>query len=131
MKTILVCGSRDWIDKDIIREALPFAIEKIKIIHGGAKGADRLAGEIAKELGFEVVIFYPDWTKYGKAAGFKRNIQMLQENPDEVIAFWDGQSRGTKHTIDSAKKMNIPVTIWYDYDDTLARETLRDFYRKR
>ena len=124
MKTILVCGSRDWTDKDIILEALPFAIEKIKIIHGGAKGADSLAGEIAQELGFEVVVFYPDWKKYGKAAGFKRNIQMLQENPDEVIAFWDGQSRGTKHTIDSDKKRNIPVTIWYEYDDILDREIL-------
>lgn len=124
MKTILVCGSRDWTDKDIIREALPFAIEKIKIIHGGAKGADSLAGEIAKELGFEVVIFYPDWKKYGKAAGLRRNLQMLQENPYEVIAFWDGQSRGTKHTIDEAKKRNILVTIWYDYDTTLDREIL-------
>ena len=28
------------------------------------------------------------------------------------IAFWDGQSRGTGHMIDIARRMNIGVTIF-------------------
>lgn len=130
MKTILICGSRNWDDKETILQVFLDFNEKVKIMHGGAVGADSLAGEIAKELDFEEIIFYPDWNKYGKAAGIKRNIQMLQEKPDEVIAFWDGQSRGTKHTTNLATKMDIPVTIWYNYreyettDDILYREII-------
>ncbi len=114
MKTILVCGSREWTDKESIRRVLfeEASQRTILIIHGGARGADRLAGEIAKEQGFHVKVFYPDWEKYGKSAGFVRNKEMLVEGkPDEVIAFWDGKSRGTMHTINLAQGMNIPTTI--------------------
>lgn len=83
------------------------------ILHGGARGADRLADIIARALGFEVEVYPADWT-LGKYAGILRNLEMLDSKPDLVIAFWDGSSRGTKHTMDAAFKRGIPVLATID-----------------
>lgn len=70
-----------------------------------------MAAAIGRSLGFHVEEFPADWKKEGRAAGFKRNILMLELGPDIVIAFWDWRSSGTRHTIDEAKKRGIPTEI--------------------
>jgi hypothetical protein len=82
------------------------------VIHGGAHGADQCAGVAAEQLGYGVHVFRADWGQFGKRAGIVRNNLMLDTNPDLVIAFWDGQSRGTKHTIDEARKRGIEVEVY-------------------
>jgi len=37
---------------------------------------------------------------------------MIVAIADCVVAFWDGVSRGTKYTIDSAKKQNMIVQVF-------------------
>ena len=108
---VLVCGSRDWTDETRIFQQLLLLPPGTEIITGGARGADHLAAGLARGLGFGVKVFFPDWKTHGRSAGFVRNIAMLDENPDLVIAFWDGQSRGTAHTIREAEKRGIPVQI--------------------
>ena len=73
------------------------------IISGGAKGVDSLAASHAKDNGIELVVFRPDYAKYGKGATFIRNRQII-DNADMVLAFWDGESKGTKYTIEYAIK---------------------------
>lgn len=68
------------------------------IISGGAKGADTLGEKFAKEYNKELIVFKPNWDKYGKSAGFKRNVDIINEC-DYCAIFWDGQSHGTKHDI--------------------------------
>lgn len=79
------------------------------VMHGGARGPDRLAGAYAESLGFEVEEYRADWKGLGKRAGIIRNLDMLDAGPELVIAFWDGESAGTKHTITEARKRGIPV----------------------
>ena len=81
-----------------------------QIVSGGAKGADSLAARYANEKGIPLVVFLPVWDKYGKRAGFVRNKEIVKAS-DIVICFWDGQSRGTKHSIDYAEKLNIKTII--------------------
>ena len=111
---ILVCGGRDYQDKDRVADILyPICklileSEAVTIIEGGARGADRLARDWAKSWGLPVVTFEPDWGKHGKSAGFIRNQQMLDEGkPDLVIAFLGG--KGTAHMVASAKKAGVKV----------------------
>jgi hypothetical protein len=113
---ILICGSRTFNDSRAIEEQLGTfeGIEGITIIHGGARGADSLAGNIAKKLGWKQLVFLPDWDLHGKCAGIVRNDLMLDQQPDLVMAFWDGKSRGTQHTIREATKRKIKVIIHYD-----------------
>jgi len=82
-----------------------------EIIHGGARGVDQIAGLIGKESGLPVHVFPANWDEYPKSAGFLRNMEMVAE-ADAVVAVWDGKSRGTKHTINHAKKVGVPVYVY-------------------
>ena len=78
------------------------------LVSGGAVGADSLAERYAKEHNLQIIVFKPDWNKHGKAAGFIRNTNIIEE-ADEIIAFWDGISNGTRDSISKARKMNKPL----------------------
>ncbi len=110
MKT-LVCGSRDWEDIHAIRIRMVKLPPHTEIIHGGAPGADSIAGFLAADLGFTVHVFPADWKKHGKAAGPIRNRLMLDECPDLVLAFQRRGSRGTQDTIDEAVRRGIAVEV--------------------
>lgn len=109
---ILVCGSRDWESSETILQALQELPRGSVVISGGARGADKMGEDLAREMGLEVRVFPADWEAYGKQAGYLRNLQMLDQDPDQVWAFWDGHSRGTRHTIREARKRDIPTRIW-------------------
>ena len=85
-------------------------MKKIAIVSGGAKGADTLAEKFALENHLEMIVFKPDWKKFGKRAGFLRNTIII-ENATIVFAFWDGKSNGTKDSIDKAEKLNKKVIV--------------------
>lgn len=111
MSRVLVCGSRDWSDIHAIRLALVALDPHTTIIHGAAPGADTIAGWLAHDFGFTVEAFPADWKRYGKRAGFLRNVAMLDTRPTLVLAFQKNGSRGTQHTIDEARKRDIPVVV--------------------
>ncbi len=115
-KKIVITASRDytndftasiWIDAYVRKMIPPGSL----VIHGNARGGDRIAAESAKRHGCELVPFEPDWKQHGKKAGFLRNLEMLDTQPDSVIAFWNGKSKGCKHTIDEAMKRGIPTEV--------------------
>ena len=109
---ILVCGSRVLRDYSKVARALDLLPGPItEILHGDAKGADEHAATYAMLHGIPARQFDADWHRYGKAAGPMRNIRMLNERPDMVIAFPIGDSRGTRNTIKYAMIRNIPVSI--------------------
>lgn len=112
---IVVCGSRTWRDADAIRTRLMDLPSDAEIIVGGAAGADWLAERVARDLGFTVRVMPAEWRDkhgaYNPRAGFERNTRMLDENPDLVIAFWDGTSRGTENTLKGAEARGIKVEI--------------------
>ena len=82
--------------------------DNIEIVSGGAKGADKLGEEYAKLRGYSLKIFPANWNKYGKSAGYKRNVQMA-DYADALIAIWDGQSKGTGHMIDLSRTKGLKV----------------------
>lgn len=108
---VLVCGSRGFTAQRTIRDRIYELPAGTTVIHGGARGADTYADTYARRARLEVEVFKADWKRHHGGAGAIRNRQMLNEKPDLVIAFWDGQSRGTKDTIDEAKRRGIPVEI--------------------
>lgn len=110
---VLVCGDRNWINKEIIRKRLLELSPNAIIIEGGCNGADLLAREIALDIGLEVVEFPAAWKKYGKVAGPTRNLMMLNVKPHLVIAFHNNpeSSKGTKHTTTEARKRGIEVEV--------------------
>lgn len=86
------------------------AIQINGIISGTAKGADTLGEQFAEEHHLGLRRMPANWSKHGRSAGFKRNQEMANIG-HALIAFWDGKSRGTKHMIDIAERMNLPTKI--------------------
>lgn len=117
MARIVVCGGRDFNDRELCFQALDKIIPMYpdpEIVSGHATGADSLGEEYAREHALPVSIFPASWQVYGRAAGPIRNKQMLeyarQDNP-LIVAFWDGASRGTGNMIRQAKEAGVPVKI--------------------
>lgn len=110
---VLVCGDRNWTNRDSIAKRLRQLPRHTEVIHGGARGADMIAGDEAFKLGLTVHVFPADWDKYGRAAGPIRNQIMIDQKPNLVIAFHSNikNSRGTADTIRRAKAADIPVYI--------------------
>ena len=113
---VLICGSRDWTDIELIRSW----IAKLQdwgystVIEGEARGADSIARNEANKAGMIVMKFPANWDKYGKSAGPIRNTQMLVEGkPDLVVAFHNNIqiSKGTKNMIKQAEAARVKVIL--------------------
>lgn len=113
---VIIAGSRSIADYDLLVKVINQLNWKItEIVSGGAYGVDKLGIRYAKENNIKCTMFLPDWDTYGKKAGILRNKDMV-EYADALIALWDGESKGTKFTIDYAKQKMLTVHV-----ETLAR----------
>lgn len=115
MKRIIIAGGRDFIDERLALDELDkitpgLVAEEIQIISGGANGADKIGINIAQNHNTNLAIFPAQWATHGKSAGYKRNYLMAQ-NADVLLAFWDGESKGTGHMIDIARTANLEVHV--------------------
>ena len=109
---IIIAGGRDFNDYQLLCSKLDFLFQNVvpTIICGEARGADSLGKKYALEHNLQVISFPADWEKYGKSAGYIRNEQMAKE-ADALVAFWDGQSKGTKHMINIMKNLGKSVKV--------------------
>ena len=113
---IAIVGSRSFDDYDKLLETMGLFCNAHELfgtlVSGGAKGADTLGENWAKYWGIAIERYLPDWNKYGKSAGFRRNSDIINAC-DIVLAFWDGKSKGTKHSLDLAREAKKPTFIVY------------------
>lgn len=112
---VIVAGSRDFDDYDLLREKCDALLARktdknIIIVSGTARGADQLGEWYADERGYQVERYPADWENEGKAAGPIRNAKMA-DNADALIAFWDGESRGTENMIEEATRKGLAVRV--------------------
>jgi len=110
---VIIAGSRGFSDFSLLFSKCEEILENqidIEIVSGTAKGADKLGEHYASLKGYSVARFPADWDKHGKAAGYVRNKEMA-EYSDALIAFWDGESKGTKHMIDLAQTKGLKIHV--------------------
>lgn len=106
MRTI-IAGSRSINDYDALSKAIKDSgFEISTVISGTASGVDKLGERFAQENNIPLLKFPADWEKFGRSAGYKRNVEMA-ENADALIALWDKKSFGTKHMIDIAREKKL------------------------
>ena len=103
MSKVAIVGSRNFTNYEFLKNTIiewkeENNIDIGTIVSGGAKGADTLSEQFAKEHGYKILIFKPDWNTYGKAAGPIRNTTKT--------------SVGTYDSIRKAKQKGIPVFIY-------------------
>ena len=108
---VIIAGSRNIHDYAKVCDAVQrsgFAISRV--VSGLAGGVDMLAVRYALEQGLPCDPFPPQWKKWGRSAGYRRNEQMAQ-HADALIAIWDGRSPRTRHMIAAAKTRGLPVYV--------------------
>ena len=135
---VAIVGSRDFADPalvDRIVRSLAASEEGASVISGGARGADSLVREACRRYGFHFCHedesdphglkhlpmalhffeFKAEWDKHGKAAGFKRNAELVRHATRVVALYAPGpRSRGTTHTVDLARKAGLPVHVYHE-----------------
>lgn len=138
---VLVTGSRDWTDRDMVRQALDSALallqvpvtvqDTVTLVHGDARGLDTLAAAEAGSRGWKIECYPAEWgvhtdacparhhgEKTCKMAGHRRNHQMIALGADLVVSFplgeeKSGQSRGTWGCTRAAMTAGLPtVVLW-------------------
>lgn len=113
-KKVGVIGSRGYNDMNHFAAWIKYYtqnMQKICFVSGGCRsGADSLIELYASANDNNMLVFYPKYSEFGKRATLVRNQEIIDAS-DVLIAFWDGVSTGTKHTIDLANKKGIPVKI--------------------
>lgn len=115
---VIVSGSRRIWNEKVIEDAIiesGFPIDVI--IHGDARGVDRLAGEWAIKRNIHTVVFKADWNEHGKRAGPIRNAEMVKyaaescKDGGALVAIWDGESKGTFNAIYQAHRKGLKVFV--------------------
>ena len=114
MLRVIIAGSREFNDYDLLKKTMDNVLANVRdditMVCGQARGADTLGEQYAKERGYAVQYFPADWNRYGKVAGYIRNTVMAK-NADALVAFWDGQSSGTRHMIQTAQSLGLKVRV--------------------
>lgn len=111
-KKLAVVGSRSITDYSFIKRLLDRKLDSIEcIISGGARGVDTLAERWANENRIPIKVFPADWDRWGKRAGYIRNETIIKEC-DICLAIWDGQSKGTLHSVNLCKKYKKPHLLF-------------------
>ena len=103
---VAVVGSRSIFATDISM----YISDGDEIVSGGAVGVDSCAAEYAKKNGLRLTVFLPQYERYGRAAPIVRNKRIV-DYADKIIAFWDGESRGTLSVIKYAQKTGKPLDV--------------------
>lgn len=114
---IIVAGSRKFTDYQIFTYHLELFLQHLSVeedvlnncifVTGRAfSGPDDMIITWCKEHQKPWIEFIANWDAEGKGAGFIRNAKMADIGT-HLLSYWDGESRGTKHMIDIAKKRSL------------------------
>lgn len=122
---IAIIGSRN-LQVRHLEDYLPSDITCI--LSGGALGIDQCARRYAEGHAIPYEEYRPDYRRYGKGAPLRRNLAIIQ-HADRVIAFWDGQSPGTSHTIMKCRELGIPCTVYRLHQPVMTHTEVQAFAR--
>lgn len=116
MDYVVVFGSRSFTDEVKMAEVIDnlynsgWIEPEVAWISGMARGADITAANLLKRANQTLYEMPADWDRYGRSAGYRRNVDMATSST-KGICFWDGESRGTKHMLNTLGLMGKPVHL--------------------
>lgn len=116
---VIIAGSRNIHNYDDVIKGIFLALwywkktyeDVSEVVSGNARGVDLLGVKWAIRNNIKYTLYPAHWNRYGKRAGYVRNTKMA-ENAEALIAIWDGESKGTKHMIDIAKRKGLKVFVY-------------------
>ncbi len=130
--------SRDWAEvhaeRSMVWEKILLGMEVLGAkdnpdtigIVGKAKGVDSIGERWLDKNGIDKKPMPADWKTHGRAAGILRNLEMAREaGPNGgLILIWDGESKGSKHMLETARKTGMKIFEWVYRKDGSQRLTV-------
>lgn len=115
---VIIAGNRDFNEKALFNNTITWLLspdetaQYLEIVSGHCGGADAMGEEFAKHYGLRLKVFPVDCDKYEKYAGSL--AEYASKENGMLIAFWDGESRGTRNMIEKAldHKLDVHVIKW-------------------
>ena len=109
---LIIAGSRNLnITSDNIYDFISCLDSEInEVVCGCARGVDKAGERWANKMNIPIKHFPADWGKYGKSAGYHRNVEMA-EYADALLLIWDGSSKGSKHMKEIMEGKGKPVHL--------------------
>jgi hypothetical protein len=121
---VIIAGGRDFKDYVFLRTMMDkllrnYSKDDVEIVSGcqvsrfgmARWGADYFGEKYAEEKGISVKKFPPDWDRYGKSAGPRRNRQMA-EYATHCALFWNGQSKGSKNMKELSEEYKLKLKVF-------------------
>jgi len=113
---VAIVGSRTFLNRKSIEVVIQHLLKddpELVIVSGGAHGADTIAEQLARQLCTHAPVVLPaDWQKHGRAAGPKRNQQIV-DYCDRLVCFWDGASRGSADAVRRSIASGKPTHVFH------------------
>ncbi len=115
MIKVIVAGSRDFKDFELLKSKLDFYLKRyspsqVEIVSGAARGADRMGERYALARQFKLNSFPAQWDVYGKSAGYLRN-EVMAKYSTHCVVFIVNNSKGSSHMIELAKKHKLNLRV--------------------
>ena len=120
MSKVIIAGSRSIIDYTALQYAIAQSDFSIgQVVCGGARGVDALGAKWASEKSLPCTMFWPDWNRFGRAAGPYRNSEMASY-ADAAIILWDGTSKGTLDMIDRMRRVRKRCEVYNERGERIV-----------
>ncbi len=111
MARLAIVGSRRYPRLELVRQLVHRLKPSTVVVSGGCWGVDRAAVAAAASAGLASEEMPAEWQRFGRSAGFRRNAALVA-SVDGLIAFWDGRSQGTAHSIALARSRGIWLRVY-------------------
>ncbi|MGN7126816.1 DUF2493 domain-containing protein [Methylorubrum thiocyanatum] len=107
---IAFTGGKEYQNVTVIWDTLDRVRAKhadMVLMHGGGEGAELIAAKWAENRRVQQVVFKPDWKRHKRAAPFRRNDLLLEQDPIGIVHFPGGGI--SDNLADKAMARGIPV----------------------
>ena len=109
---VAIVGSRHFPELERVRDFVIALPAGATVVTGGASGVDAAAGQAARERQLGLIKLPPRFEEASDPSASARRNQELVDAAEVLVAFWDGESAGTRKTVERALDSGREVHVF-------------------
>lgn len=113
---VAIVGSRNFRRLKAVKDYLVEHVAgKATVVTGGARGVDEVALRVCIDIGIPCLVIPPPGPAQGHHGTYGQGCAIrnrwIATECDRLVAFWDGESKGTAMTVSFARELGKPVEV--------------------